>query len=215
MREFFASFQAAPGTTPHTSAQTLEKDHGWLKTRRCYAFDQLDCLYKPEQWPELKSFVVLESERQIKGKTSIERSLYLSSLPADAQRLLSAIRAHWSIKNRLHWCMDAAHARRRAETLLSRLNISERLWSLAPGTFSGGEQQRVNIARGFMVNWPALLLDEPTASLDDTNRRVVLELIEEAKAEGSALIGIFHDEKARTKVASRLLDMESEEINHV
>ncbi|GHU10349.1 ABC transporter ATP-binding protein [Betaproteobacteria bacterium] len=111
--------------------------------------------------------------------------------------------------------IPAAHARRRAETLLSRLNISERLWSLAPGTFSGGEQQRVNIARGFMVNWPALLLDEPTASLDDTNRRVVLELIEEAKAEGSALIGIFHDEKARTKVASRLLDMESEEINHV
>ncbi|GHT99967.1 hypothetical protein FACS1894154_08160 [Betaproteobacteria bacterium] len=110
MREFFASFQAAPGTTPHTSAQTLEKDHGRLKTRRCYAFDQLDCLYKPEQWPELKSFVVLESERQIKGKTSIERRLYLSSLPADAQRLLPAIRAHWSIENRLHWCMDAAFA---------------------------------------------------------------------------------------------------------
>ncbi|GHU00769.1 hypothetical protein AGMMS49960_09570 [Betaproteobacteria bacterium] len=110
MREFFASFQAAPGTTPHTSAQTLEKDHGRLEIRRCYVFDQLDCLYKPEQWPELKSFVVLESERQIKGKTSIERRLYLSSLPADAQRLLSAIRAHWSIENRLHWCMDAAFA---------------------------------------------------------------------------------------------------------
>ncbi|GHT87605.1 hypothetical protein AGMMS49543_24050 [Betaproteobacteria bacterium] len=60
--------------------------------------------------PDLKSFVVLESERQIKGKTSIERRLYLSSLPADAQRLLPAIRAHWSIENRLHWCMDVAFA---------------------------------------------------------------------------------------------------------
>jgi predicted transposase YbfD/YdcC len=73
MREFFASFQAASDRTPHTSTQTLEKNHGRLETRCCYAFDQLDCLYKPEQWPDLKSFVVLESERQIKGRTSIER----------------------------------------------------------------------------------------------------------------------------------------------
>ncbi|MDR3054774.1 MAG: phosphonate C-P lyase system protein PhnL [Zoogloeaceae bacterium] len=110
---------------------------------------------------------------------------------------------------------SASSAKTRAETLLTRLNIPERLWSLAPGTFSGGEQQRVNIARGFMVNWPALLLDEPTASLDETNRRVVLELIEEAKSAGSALIGIFHDREARAEVASRLLNMESEEASHV
>ncbi|RRV04519.1 phosphonate C-P lyase system protein PhnL [Pseudomonas sp. v388] len=98
-------------------------------------------------------------------------------------------------------------ARQRAEALLTRLNIPARLWQLAPGTFSGGEQQRINIARGFMVAWPILLLDEPTASLDETNRQVVLELIEEAKAADSAVIGIFHDRTAREAVADRHLDM--------
>ncbi|MCU1715885.1 phosphonate C-P lyase system protein PhnL [Pseudomonas sp. 5P_3.1_Bac2] len=100
-----------------------------------------------------------------------------------------------------------AQAQSRAQSLLSRLNIPQALWQLAPGTFSGGEQQRVNIARGFMVTWPLLLLDEPTASLDDANRQVVLELISEAKAAGSALIGIFHDRAAREAVADRYLDM--------
>ena len=89
------------------------------------------------------------------------------------------------------WNRELAQAR--AEHLLSRLNIPQRLWQLAPGTFSGGEQQRVNIARGFMVPWPVMLLDEPTASLDDSNRQVVLELMNEAKAAGAAVIGIFHD----------------------
>lgn len=98
-------------------------------------------------------------------------------------------------------------AEQRACHLLARLNIPQALWQLAPGTFSGGEQQRVNIARGFMVDWPVMLLDEPTASLDDANRQVVLQLIAEAKAAGSALIGIFHDSKAREAVADRYLDM--------
>uniref|UniRef100_UPI003F5890C2 alpha-D-ribose 1-methylphosphonate 5-triphosphate diphosphatase n=1 Tax=Pseudomonas aeruginosa TaxID=287 RepID=UPI003F5890C2 len=82
------------------------------------------------------------------------------------------------------WSRDSAELR--ARSLLARLNIPERLWQLAPGTFSGGEQQRVNIARGFMVEWPILLLDEPTASLDEANRQVVLELIGEAAASGDA-----------------------------
>lgn len=100
-----------------------------------------------------------------------------------------------------------ADAEARARQLLARLNIPEALWQLAPGTFSGGEQQRVNIARGFMVGWPLMLLDEPTASLDETNRQVVLALIGEAKAAGAALIGIFHDNAAREAVADRYLDM--------
>ena len=87
------------------------------------------------------------------------------------------------------------------------MNIPQRLWQLAPGTFSGGEQQRVNIARGFMVAWPVMLLDEPTASLDDNNRQVVLQLMNEAKEAGAALIGIFHDRVAREAVADRHLDM--------
>ncbi|MCC5971980.1 MAG: phosphonate C-P lyase system protein PhnL [Pararhodobacter sp.] len=98
-------------------------------------------------------------------------------------------------------------ARARAAALLTRLNIPEHLWSLSPTTFSGGEQQRVNIARGFIHPWPALLLDEPTASLDAGNREVVLTLIEEAKARGAAILGIFHDEGARTRVCDRLVDV--------
>lgn len=81
--------------------------------------------------------------------------------------------------------LDAAQVR--ARDLLARLNIPERLWGLSPTTFSGGEQQRVNIARGFAYDYPALLLDEPTASLDATNREVVLTLIEGAKARGRQL----------------------------
>ena len=98
-------------------------------------------------------------------------------------------------------------ARARAKTLLSRLNIPERLWSLSPATFSGGEQQRVNIARGFVHPYPALLLDEPTASLDVVNREVVLTLIEDAKARGAAILSIFHDVAARDRVCDRVVDM--------
>ncbi|MDF3855250.1 phosphonate C-P lyase system protein PhnL [Paracoccus sp. P2] len=101
----------------------------------------------------------------------------------------------------------APQARARAADLLARLNIPERLWRLSPTTFSGGEQQRVNIARGFAHDYPALLLDEPTASLDAQNREVVLRLIEEAKARGAAILGIFHDEGARDRVCDRLVDV--------
>ncbi len=103
--------------------------------------------------------------------------------------------------------VPVANAKMRAAGLLARLNIPERLWSLSPTTFSGGEQQRVNIARGFAHPYPALLLDEPTASLDATNRAVVLALIQEAKARGAAILGIFHDEGARAQVCDRLVDV--------
>jgi alpha-D-ribose 1-methylphosphonate 5-triphosphate synthase subunit PhnL len=95
----------------------------------------------------------------------------------------------------------------RAGALLTRLNIPQRLWALSPTTFSGGEQQRVNIARGFIHDWPVMLLDEPTASLDAANRAVVLDLIMQAKACGAAILGIFHDEGARAAVCDRLVDV--------
>ena len=98
-------------------------------------------------------------------------------------------------------------ARDRAAALLTRLNIPERLWHLAPATFSGGEQQRINIARGFAVEYPILLLDEPTASLDGDNRASVIGLIDEVLARGTAIVGIFHDGEVRERVASRLYDM--------
>ncbi len=98
-------------------------------------------------------------------------------------------------------------ARDRAAEMLARVNLPRRLWALSPTTFSGGEQQRVNVARGFIHAYPALLLDEPTASLDGANREVVLCLIEEAKARGAAIIGIFHDETARDRVCDRQIDV--------
>ncbi|WP_319582764.1 phosphonate C-P lyase system protein PhnL [uncultured Pseudodesulfovibrio sp.] len=104
---------------------------------------------------------------------------------------------------------DLQAGRDRAAFLLKRLNIPSALWSLPPATFSGGEQQRVNIARGFSVEYPVLLLDEPTASLDAENRRVVVGLINEAKARGTAVVGIFHDEEVRDLVADRLFEMRS------
>lgn len=103
--------------------------------------------------------------------------------------------------------VERDNARSRAAELLSRLNIPERLWGLSPTTFSGGEQQRVNIARGFAHDYPALLLDEPTASLDAGNRTVVLSLIQSAKARGAAIMGIFHDEEARKQVCDREIDV--------
>jgi alpha-D-ribose 1-methylphosphonate 5-triphosphate synthase subunit PhnL len=98
-------------------------------------------------------------------------------------------------------------ARRRAATMLSRLNIPERLWPLPPATFSGGEQQRVNIARGFLPDMPLLLLDEPTASLDADNRAAVVALIAEKKRRGAAIVAIVHDEDVRDAVADRRIDV--------
>jgi len=104
-------------------------------------------------------------------------------------------------------------ALKKAQEILERLNIPKNLWNLSPLTFSGGEQQRVNIARGFIHNYPYLLLDEPTASLDQNNKNVVLDLIEKAKQNGSAIIGIFHDEAARNKVATREVNLENLWVN--
>ncbi len=98
-------------------------------------------------------------------------------------------------------------AREKAGELLARLRIPKRLWNLAPATFSGGEQQRVNIARGFIRKYPILLLDEPTASLDAANRETVVELIREAKTAGAAVVGIFHDEAVRDAVADRVFEL--------
>jgi alpha-D-ribose 1-methylphosphonate 5-triphosphate synthase subunit PhnL len=98
-------------------------------------------------------------------------------------------------------------ARERAGSLLRRLNIPERLWRLPPSTFSGGEQQRVNIAHGFVSEYPILLLDEPTASLDAANRAVVVELIAEKKRKGVAMVAIVHDDEIREKIADRIVDV--------
>lgn len=100
--------------------------------------------------------------------------------------------------------VSADEAEARAADLLTALRLPEAHWKLPPATFSGGEQQRVNIARSFIRKYPVLLLDEPTASLDAENRAIVVRLIREALAEGAAMIGIFHDHDVRDAVATRL-----------
>jgi alpha-D-ribose 1-methylphosphonate 5-triphosphate synthase subunit PhnL len=102
-----------------------------------------------------------------------------------------------------------ADAREKAGALLRRLNIPQRLWALPPSTFSGGEQQRVNIARGFISDLPILLLDEPTASLDAANRAVVVELVGQKKRKGVAMVAIVHDDEIRQLIADRIVDVTS------
>ncbi|KXF75739.1 alpha-D-ribose 1-methylphosphonate 5-triphosphate synthase subunit PhnL [Paramesorhizobium deserti] len=103
--------------------------------------------------------------------------------------------------------VDRAEARDRAAHLLHRLHLPEALFSLPPATFSGGEKQRVNIARGFITDHPILLLDEPTASLDAANRDVVIGMIREKLGSGVAILGIFHDQPVRDAVATRMIDI--------
>ncbi|MEO0872040.1 MAG: phosphonate C-P lyase system protein PhnL, partial [Pseudomonadota bacterium] len=98
-------------------------------------------------------------------------------------------------------------AQTRARALLDRLNLPEKLWGLPPATFSGGEQQRVNIARGFAVSYPIMLLDEPTASLDAANKQVVIDLIKERLAQGTAIVGILHDQDVRDALNARAFDV--------
>ncbi len=101
--------------------------------------------------------------------------------------------------------LDLETARDTSRGLLARLNLPERLWQLSPTTFSGGEKQRVNIARAFAYNYPILLLDEPTSALDAANREVVMQLIEERKAAGCAMVAIFHDTEVRERLSDRVL----------
>jgi len=103
--------------------------------------------------------------------------------------------------------LEAEAACARGETLLDRLNVPERLWGLPPATFSGGEQQRVNLARGLAAEHPILLLDEPTASLDAESRDRAVALIRERRDAGVAILGIFHDQQVRDALADRLIDV--------
>ena len=155
IEDFWRSFRAHPAVhTPHSFAQTVEKDHGRLETRRCYVFNQLECLDNPQQWQGLRSFAVLESERTIGDKTTCERRLYISSLAPDAQRISHAIRSHWAGENRLHWCMDVsfnddqmrARTKAAAHNLAVLKHITLNLIRLDPIKRKGGVKARRLIA---------------------------------------------------------------------
>ena len=107
IREFFATGQAIDwAQVRHDYYETVEKDHGRIEVRRYFAFGQLECLAEPQQWPGLTMFGVVQSERTIKGQTSKEDRLYIGSIPVQAHRFAHAVRSHWEIENRLHWCLD-------------------------------------------------------------------------------------------------------------
>jgi alpha-D-ribose 1-methylphosphonate 5-triphosphate synthase subunit PhnL len=95
----------------------------------------------------------------------------------------------------------------RAAAMLRRFNVPERLWGLPPATFSGGEQQRINLARGLLPEHPVLLLDEPTASLDAKNRAIVVDIIRERKQQGAAIVAIVHDDDVRNAIADIAVDV--------
>jgi predicted transposase YbfD/YdcC len=154
IRDFFDAFQYAPEKTPHQFDEVVEKDYGRIEVRRCYAFDQLECLCAPERWPGLRSFAVIASERTIKGKTTLEHRFYLSSLPADAVRLNRAVRLHWRVENSLHWCMDVvfgddqmrARTGHAAHNFAVLRHIALNLIRLAPVQRKGGIKVRRLIA---------------------------------------------------------------------
>ncbi|MFH2093341.1 MAG: phosphonate C-P lyase system protein PhnL [Pseudomonadota bacterium] len=109
--------------------------------------------------------------------------------------------------------MDPQKAVEKGRDMLSRLRIPQNLWHLSATTFSGGEQQRINLARGFIAPYPVMLLDEPTASLDPENRKTVIELIKEAVQAGTCVIGVFHNAKDQKKIADRTIDMSIDTSN--
>ncbi len=100
--------------------------------------------------------------------------------------------------------MDQKEAREKTKHLLAEIKLPERLWNLSPSTFSGGEKQRVNIARGMIFSPRLLLLDEPTASLDKASVERVVKIIERIKTSGTAILIILHD----PDLVSRLADFE-------
>lgn len=106
--------------------------------------------------------------------------------------------------------VSSDESRLQAQDLLRRLNIPESLWAVSPTTFSGGEQQRINLARSLIYPYSILLLDEPTASLDEINRDVVIQLIQEAIGRGTAVVGVFHDREVRNAIATRECDVSME-----
>jgi alpha-D-ribose 1-methylphosphonate 5-triphosphate synthase subunit PhnL len=113
-------------------------------------------------------------------------------------------------KTSLHSPLGLSDARaldERVAHLLEKLNIPSRLWHLPPATFSGGEQQRINLAKSLINPKPILLLDEPSASLDQANTDIVIELINEARQHGTAILGIFHDTDVKKALTTRTISM--------
>jgi predicted transposase YbfD/YdcC len=85
----------------------IEKEHGRLEQRRCWVTEEIGWLKEKNEWKNLKSIVMVEAYREVIGKeATIERRYFISSLEANAEQHLKAVRGHWAIENQLHWCLD-------------------------------------------------------------------------------------------------------------
>jgi len=113
------------------SVESVEKDHGRLETRRYVQSDQLSWFADRPKWEGLKSVGMVESTRQVDGKTSVERRYYLSSLALGAETFARAVRSHWGVENKVHWVMDVCfredHSRARAGYAAENLATLRRL----------------------------------------------------------------------------------------
>lgn len=111
--------------------------------------------------------------------------------------------------------VEEKEAKKKAKDILGRLGISSKLFDAYPSTFSGGEQQRVNIAKAIVKIPRFLLLDEPTASLDTKSKKIVIELLKEVKDKGCTMIGIFHDNEILKKFSDEIYYISKKGINYV
>ncbi len=105
------------------------------------------------------------------------------------------------------WEME--RARQRAREFLKIMDINQALWDAYPSTFSGGEQQRINLARAMITEPRLLLLDEPTASLDIVTRQIVIRVLKDSKAAGATMIGVFHDLEVMGRLVDRVFGIEA------
>ena len=110
---------------------------------------------------------------------------------------------------------DKEKAREKAKTMIEMLGLPVELWDAFPVTFSGGEQQRINVARAIIAEPRFLLIDEPTASLDIKTKDVVIDLILELKKNGTSVLCISHDEYTLDRLVDRRLHLQMGEINAV
>jgi alpha-D-ribose 1-methylphosphonate 5-triphosphate synthase subunit PhnL len=103
---------------------------------------------------------------------------------------------------------EIERARQRAREFLKIMDINQALWDAYPSTFSGGEQQRVNLARALITRPRLLLLDEPTASLDMATKQIVIRVLKDLRATGATMIGVFHDLDVMGGLVDRVLNID-------
>ena len=109
IRTFFADAETrAYRDLPHTTAETVDGDHGRIEVRRAWATDDLDWLVDRTRWPGLRSVLRVDNERTLGDRTTHETRFFVSSLPPDAAHLARVVRRHWAIENSLHWVLDVA-----------------------------------------------------------------------------------------------------------